>query len=162
MGNPVLSRDAAQEDGYWRSNAMNMKFLVNMGAALAMGAASFAVTTAPASAQYYRGGYDRGDYYRGGYDRGYRGNRGGYYRGYDRGYRGDYYRGGYRGYRGGYRCRDNGTGGTIIGAIAGGLLGNEIGRGGRDRYGRRGDGTTGAIVGAGVGELAGRAIDRNC
>jgi hypothetical protein len=137
---------------------MKMKFLVNMGAALAMGAASFAVTTAPASAQYYRGGYERGDYYRGGYDRGYRGDYRGY-RGDYRGYRGDrYYR---NSYRGGYRCRDNGTGGTIIGAIAGGLLGNEIGRG-SGRYGRRGDGTTGAILGAGVGALAGRAIDRNC
>ncbi|SEQ91697.1 glycine zipper 2TM domain-containing protein [Sphingobium sp. YR768] len=141
---------------------MKMKFLVNMGAALAMGVASLAVSAAPAQARDHYRGYDRGDYYRGGYDRGYRG--------YDRGYRGDYYRGGYdrgyrgdryRGYRGGYRCRDNGTGGTIIGAIAGGLLGNEIGKG-SGRYGRRGDGTTGAIVGAGVGALAGRAIDRNC
>lgn len=140
---------------------MKMKFLVNMGAALAMGAASLAATATPAMARdgYYRG-YDRGDYYYRGGDRGYRGD-------YYRGYRGDrYYRNnGYRGYRGdrGYRCRDNGTGGTIIGAIAGGLLGNEIGKGGRDRYGyRRGDGTTGAIIGAGVGALAGRAIDRNC
>lgn len=135
---------------------MKTKFLINMGAALAMGVASFAATASPAMARdgYYRG-YDRGDYYRG--------NRGGY-----RGYRGDYYRGdgyrsnrGYRGYRGGYRCRDSGTGGTIIGAIAGGLLGNEVGKG-SGRYGRRGDGTTGAILGAGVGALAGRAIDRDC
>ncbi|MEC3950325.1 glycine zipper 2TM domain-containing protein [Sphingobium sp. HWE2-09] len=146
---------------------MKMQFLVNMGAALAMGAASLAMTASPAMARdgYYRG-YDRGDYYRGGYDRGYRGyDRGDrYYRGDNyRGYRGGgYYRNnGYRGYRGGYRCRDNGTGGTIIGAIAGGLLGNEVGRG-SGRYGRRGDGTTGAIIGAGVGALAGRAIDRNC
>ncbi|MFC3442234.1 glycine zipper 2TM domain-containing protein [Sphingobium rhizovicinum] len=135
---------------------MKMKFLVNMGAALAMGAASLAVTATPAMARDHYRGYDRGDYYRGGYDRGYRGD-------YYRGYRGDgYYRNnGYRGYRGGYRCRDNGTGGTIIGAIAGGLLGNEVGKG-SGRYGRRGDGTTGAIIGAGVGALAGRAIDRNC
>ena len=145
---------------------MKMKFLINMGAALAMGAASLAVTAAPAQAHDGWGRYDRGDYYRG--DRGYRGYRGDYrgYRGdYYRGYRGDrYYRNNYyrdRGYRGGYRCRDNGTGGTIIGAIAGGLLGNEIGKG-SGRYGRRGDGTTGAIVGAGVGALAGRAIDRDC
>lgn len=137
---------------------MKTKFLINLGAALAMGAASLAVTTVPASAQGW-GRYDRGDYYRG--DRGYRGYRGDHYRG-DRGWRGDrgYYRNNYRGNRG-YRCRDNGTGGTIIGAIAGGLLGNEIGKG-SGRYGRRGDGTTGAIVGAGVGALAGRAIDRNC
>ncbi|QGP78996.1 glycine zipper 2TM domain-containing protein [Sphingobium sp. CAP-1] len=145
---------------------MKMKFLVNLGAALAMGAASFAMTATPAAARdHYRGGYyERGDYYRGGYDRGYRGYdrgyRGGYYRG-DGYYRNNGYRGYNRGYRGGYRCRDNGTGGTIIGAIAGGLLGNEIGKG-SGRYGRRGDGTTGAIIGAGVGALAGRAIDRNC
>ena len=42
------------------------------------------------------------------------------------------------------RCRDKGTGGTIIGAIAGGLLGNAV-------VGRRGDNTAGTIVGAGVG-----------
>ena len=148
---------------------MKMKFLVNMGAALAMGAVSLAATATPAMARdgYYRG-YERGDYYRGnrgGY-RGdyYRSNRGNYYYrdGGDRYYRNNYYRGdGYRGYRGGYRCRDNSTGGTIIGAIAGGLLGNEVGKG-SGSYGRRGDGTTGAIIGAGVGALAGRAIDRNC
>ena len=136
---------------------MKMKFLINMGAALAMGAASLAATATPAMARdgYHRG-YDRGNYYRG--NRGYRGD---YNRNY-RGYRGDYYRGGYRGnyYRGGYRCRDSGTGGTIIGAIAGGLLGNEVGKN-SGRY-RNGDGTTGAILGAGVGALAGRAIDRDC
>lgn len=128
-------------------------------------AALTAATMAPAAAEArphygdrYAGGYydggGRGNYrevrqYRG--DRGgYRGDRG-YYRGGGRGYdRGNYYRGG--------RCRDKGTGGTIIGAIAGGLLGNEVGQG---RY-NRGDGTTGAILGAGVGALAGRAIDRNC
>ena len=98
---------------------MKMKFLVNMGAALAMGAASLAVTATPAMARDHYRGYDRGDHYRG-YNRGYRGYRGDYYRGYrgDRYYRNNYY----RGYRGGYRCRDNGTGGTIIGAIAGGVL----------------------------------------
>ncbi|WP_176591826.1 glycine zipper 2TM domain-containing protein [Sphingobium sp. EM0848] len=137
---------------------MKTKFLINLGAALAMGAASFAVTTTPAMADGGWGRhYERGDYYRG--DRGYRGYRDGYYRGGGY-YRDGYYRG-YRGYRGGYRCRSNGTGGTIIGAIAGGLLGNEVGKG-SGRYGRRGDGTTGAIIGAGVGALAGRAIDRDC
>jgi hypothetical protein len=137
---------------------MKMKFLVNMGAALAMGAASLAVTATPAMARdHYRGGYERGDHYRGN-SRAYRGYRGDH----NRSYRGDrYYRNSYnRGYRGNYRCRDNGTGGTIIGAIAGGLLGNEVGKG-SGRYGR-GDGTTGAIIGAGVGALAGRAIDRDC
>lgn len=138
---------------------MKIKYLINMGAALAMGVASLAATATPAMARdgYYRG-YDRGDHYRG--DRGYRGYRGDYRGNRSYYYGGDGYRG-YRGYRGGYRCRDSGTGGTIIGAIAGGLLGNEIGKG-SGRYGRRGDGTTGAIVGAGVGALAGRAIDRDC
>ena len=124
-------------------------------AAAASAVAFTAVAPVAAEAQYYGGrGYydqvrhDRG-YYRG--DRGWRGDRG-YYR--ERGYYRDrdYYRGG-RGY-----CRDKGTGGTILGAIAGGLLGNEIGNGRYDR----GDGTTGAIIGAGVGALAGRAIDRDC
>jgi len=50
---------------------------------------------------------------------------------------------------------DNGTGGTIIGAIAGGLLGNAA-------IGRRGDRTAGTIAGAGVGALVGRAADRDC
>ena len=50
-------------------------------------------------------------------------------------------------------CRDKGTGGTVIGAIAGGLAGRELIR--RDR-------TAGTIGGAAVGALAGRAIDRNC
>lgn len=72
---------------------------------------------------------------------------------YGRGYRTDHqYRGG-RDYRDGYRC-DRGTGGTIIGAIAGGLLGHEV-------AGRRGDRTMGVIIGAGVGAVAGRAIDRS-
>ena len=50
-------------------------------------------------------------------------------------------------------CRDRGTGGTVIGAIAGGLAGNRLVR--RDR-------TAGTIGGAAVGALAGRAIDRDC
>lgn len=88
-------------------------------------------------------GYDRGYAYNNGY------NDGRYYqsRDYDRRAYNDrrYYRS--------ERC-DKGTGGTIIGAIAGGLLGHEV-------VGRRGDKTAGAIIGAGVGALAGRAIDRS-
>lgn len=86
-----------------------------------------------------------------------RGRHGG---GSDRYYhRGDgYYRRGPGGPPRGYdrprRCRRDGTGGTIIGAIAGGLLGDSIAG--------RGDRTTGAIVGGGLGALAGRAIDRDC
>jgi len=64
-------------------------------------------------------------------------------------YYGDRNRNNYRG-----KSCDKGTGGTIIGAIAGGLLGNEVAN--------NGNGTTGAIIGAGVGALAGRAIDRDC
>jgi len=94
-------------------------------------------------------GYGRGD------DRRYRDDdrRGGYYndRGYDR--RGDGRRGNGYGRGGRGRC-DKGTGGTIIGAIAGGLLGNSVAG--------RGDRGVGTVVGAGVGALTGRAIDRDC
>lgn len=127
------------------------KFLI--GATMAATLISGAVTATPAAAQEYR----YGDGY-GHYDRGYRGD----YREY-RDYRGDYrdYRD-YRGERARYAYRDryyrqrcsDGTAGTIIGAIAGGLLGGEIGRG--DSYRRSG---TGTIIGAGVGALAGRHID---
>lgn len=85
-----------------------------------------------------------------GWDRGYER---GYGRGYERGYYED--RGRYddrRDYRG-YRC-DNGTGGLVIGGVAGALAGREI-------AGRRGDRTAGAIIGGAVGALAGRAIDRS-
>ncbi len=65
---------------------------------------------------------------------------GGYYERDDRDY-----------YRSSRRC-DRGTGGTIIGAVAGGLAGREIAR--------RGNRTEGAIIGAAVGAIAGRAIDK--
>jgi outer membrane lipoprotein SlyB len=52
-----------------------------------------------------------------------------------------------------YDCRSKGTGGLVIGAVVGGLLGRKV-------AGRYGDRTAGAIVGAGAGALAGRAIDR--
>lgn len=58
-----------------------------------------------------------------------------------------------RTYRPQRRC-DRGTGGTILGAIAGGLIGNAAAG--------RGDRGAGTVVGAGVGALAGRAIDRDC
>lgn len=120
-----------------------MKTLSLVGAALAMTAGAV-VPLAPAQAQRY--GYDRS------YSDGY--NRGGYYNGYDRSYRG--YDRSYRGYDRGYRARqkcNDGDGGTIVGAIAGGLLGNTVAG--------RGDRTIGTILGAGVGALAGRAIDRS-
>jgi len=130
------------------------KKLSMIGAAITMGAATLIPAT-PAMARdgYYqsgRDGYYRGDRYRG--DRSYRGDRNRSYRGNSY-YRGDsYYRGNdHRRYRG-ERC-DSGTGGTIIGAIAGGLLGNEVAG--------RGDRTEGTIIGGAVGALAGRAIDRS-
>jgi len=56
----------------------------------------------------------------------------------------------YRGGDGRYYCRRNdGTTGLVIGAIAGGLLGNSV----------RGD-ALGTLVGAGGGALLGQAIDR--
>src|SRR5882757_1011133 len=72
----------------------------------------------------------------------------GYYddRGYDHGYN---RRGGYRD----DRCRNSGTGGAIIGAVGGGLLGNSIAG--------HGDKTLGTVIGAGGGALAGNAIGRS-
>jgi hypothetical protein len=131
-----------------------MKKIGLIGAALAT-VAGGTLAAAPANAQYYRG-YDS----RGHYSNGYYGNR------YDsRNYYGNRYYGaryapyyGNRSYYGRhnytYRCRGNGTTGTILGAIVGGLLGDAA-------VGRHGDETAGAIVGAGVGALAGRAIDRS-
>jgi len=60
----------------------------------------------------------------------------------------------YRGKDGQYYCRrSDGTTGLIVGAIAGGVLGNVIAPGGSD--------TLGTILGAVGGGVAGRAIDRN-
>jgi hypothetical protein len=55
-----------------------------------------------------------------------------------------------RGY--GNRCRGNGATGTIVGAIAGGVIGNSVAG--------RGDRLLGTVLGGGVGAVAGRAIDR--
>ncbi|WP_278392998.1 glycine zipper 2TM domain-containing protein [Sphingobium yanoikuyae] len=60
----------------------------------------------------------------------------------------------YRDRQGRYYCkRSDGTTGTIVGALAGGALGNIIAPGGSK--------TLGTLLGAGGGALAGRAIDRN-
>ena len=113
------------------------KKLSLIGAALAMtGTAIIPATQASAQGRYeYRDGR--------GYDRGYN-------RGYDRrSYRGQdrrYYRG-----RNNQRC--DSSAGTIVGAIAGGLLGNSVAG--------RGDRTMGTVVGGAVGALAGREIDRS-
>lgn len=114
------------------------------------------IAATPAAAQdwRYRDSYSRYDR---DYDRDYRGG----YRDYRevrevrdyRDYRDDRSRYDYRNRYYRKRCSD-GTAGTILGAIAGGLLGGEIGRGSSDR--RSG---TGMILGAGAGALAGRAVD---
>ncbi|OWK29183.1 glycine zipper 2TM domain-containing protein [Sphingomonas mucosissima] len=103
------------------------------GAALAM--STVAMIPAEASAQRYYGdryerqyrGYDNRDNYRG-----YRGNDRRYYRN--------------------QRC-NNGTTGTIVGAIAGGLLGRVIDS--------RGDRALGTVLGGVGGAVAGNAIEKS-
>jgi len=104
-----------------------IKTLSLAAAALAMGSAALVPVAADAQryGSRFERSYDRGDYRHEGSDRRYRMRE---------------------------RCND-GDGGTIIGAIAGGLLGHGIAG--------RGDRTLGAVVGAGAGALAGRAIDRS-
>jgi uncharacterized protein YcfJ len=135
---------------------MMMKKTMTLSLAALMSIATLGVATPAAAGHGYGdGGY--GTYYSG-YDRDDRRYDRRDYRRYDqrdyrqdrRDYRQDrrYYRGDRRNYR---QC-DNGTGGTVIGAIAGGLAGHEIAG--------RGDKTVGAIIGGAVGALAGRAIDK--
>lgn len=117
--------------------------------ALATAVASLAIASAsPAFARhYYNDGYQR-DYNDGYYQNSRYDNRNdGRYDDRDYDYRNS------RNARNN-QCRGSGTGGTIIGAIAGGLLGRAV-------VGRRGDRTAGLIVGAGAGALAGRAIDKS-
>ena len=106
----------------------------------------FSAAPAMAHEQHNDGYYSRDDR-RDSYDR---------YDSYDRNDRRDYRRGDRyhrnNNHRNNARC-DKGTGGTIIGAVAGGLLGNEVAR--------RGSKTEGSIIGAAVGALAGRAIDKS-
>ena len=77
---------------------------------------------------------------------------------YEQSYRGDRYYGRSQAYygRNHYR-RCKGTTGTIVGGVAGALLGREVTR---DRYRGR-SGTTGAILGGAIGALAGRSIDKS-
>jgi len=128
-----------------------MKKMMTLSIAALMSTATLGIAT-PAAAQ--TGYYDRDGYsnYYAGYDR----NDRRYDRRYDRradrrDYRNDrrYYQ---RNDRRNYRQCDNGTGGTIIGAVAGGLAGHEIAG--------RGDRTVGTIIGGAIGALAGRAIDK--
>jgi uncharacterized protein YcfJ len=130
----------------------NMKKLILAIAALA------AIAPVAASAQYHSGQhygqrYDQRYEFRG-YDRAgnpvysYRDQR------YNRDNRYDYRDNRHRDRRwDDRRCRDGSTG-TIVGAIAGGLLGRTVDT--------RGDRTAGTVVGGVGGALAGRAIDRNC
>jgi len=99
--------------------------------ALSIGAAAIAPTAAEAQ-RYYGNGYNNGGY---NYDRGYNARR------YDNRH---YYRD--------RRCSDGGTG-TVIGAIAGGLLGRTVDT--------RGDRLGGTLIGGVAGALAGRAIDKS-
>ena len=120
------------------------KTLSLAGAAIAMSATAL-VPVAPAAAQsrHYSGDrYDRG------YSQDYRSQD---YRSQD--YRAQDYRGqSYRSYRARQKC-DDGYGGTIVGAIAGGLLGRSVAG--------RGDHVLGTVLGGAAGALAGRAIDRS-
>lgn len=119
---------------------MTARKFLSLTAAATMVVTSFGVV-APAMAR---------DHYRGDYARDYRDND---YRDYRSERRYEQRRYNNRNYAYNNRCRDNGTGGTVIGAIAGGLLGHEV-------VGRRGDKTAGVLVGGAVGALAGRAIDK--
>ena len=124
-----------------------MKKMVTLSIAALMSTATLGLA-APAAAQ--NGYYDRDGYssYDARYDRDNRRYDRRDYRSYDRRDYRNYDRRNYRNYR---QC-DNGTGGTVIGAIAGGLAGHEIAG--------RGDRTVGTIIGGAVGALAGRAIDK--
>ena len=115
---------------------------------LSAAAAAVALTALPSAAEarhrdgYYDSRYER-DYYG---DRYYRGDR------YDDRY--------YDGRRHNRRC--SGTTGTIVGGVAGALIGREIDRSDRrGRFGRRDSGTTGAIIGGAIGALAGRSVDKS-
>lgn len=129
--------------------------------------ASVALTGLAAAPALAHDRYERGDYYRNSHrdydDDRYEGRNWSRNRGY---YDNGYYNGRYsdnryaypdRRYRHYSRRCGSGSTGTILGAVAGGLLGREVGRGGRYNRGS----TTGLIIGAGAGALVGREIDRN-
>ncbi len=127
---------------------MTVRKITSFTAALAMAATAIGVA-APAQARDH-GRYDhRYEQRSDRYDR---------YGRYDARDRYDYGRAGYRDqYRNDYRyrgqrCSDGATG-TVLGAIAGGLIGNSA-------AGRNGDKTAGTIIGGAIGAVAGRAIDK--
>lgn len=128
---------------------------------LAAVAAVTAIAVVPGAAEarphgnaygYYNNSAHARDYDRYGYGNNYYGNNGynnGYYAD---GYSGDRYYSG-RSYRGSYRC--SGTTGTLVGGVAGALLGRSVTRNGYH------SGTTGTILGGALGALAGRAVDKS-
>lgn len=125
---------------------MHTKLTTALIATLGLGLA------APAAAQWHEPVQQAG--WNGGYDRGYQG---GYYddgRYADAGWNGSRSNGRYGQWNGndGYCRRSSGGTGTVVGAIAGGVVGNQV-AGRRDR-------TVGTIAGAVVGGLLGRSIDR--
>lgn len=121
--------------------------------ALSTAVAAAAVTAMPAAAeaQSRHGYYDNRGYDYRNYDRRYD-NRRNYNSRYDnRAYYGGRYN--YDRYGNYYGQRCSGETGTIVGAIAGGLLGSQVAG--------RGDRTIGALIGGAAGALAGNAIDRS-
>jgi len=129
---------------------MTARTFISLTAAATMVVTSLGIAAPAMARDHYRDG--RGSY---GQDYRYQ-NRNYGYNGYNRNYRGYGYDRNYRDrrYYGNYRCESDGTAGTIIGAIAGGLIGNSV-------AGRRGDQTAGTIIGGAVGAVAGRAIDKS-
>jgi len=121
-------RDHRDQRGYTYGNAYADRYARNDGYA-------YGDRYAQANGYTYNNGYAQNN----GYGYGYAPQRG--YVGFQ----------GQRGNDG--RCRGNGSTGTIIGAIAGGLIGNSVTG--------RGDRTLGTVIGGGVGAVAGRAIDRS-
>ncbi|WP_017667554.1 glycine zipper 2TM domain-containing protein [Sandarakinorhabdus sp. AAP62] len=121
---------------------MQTKLTIAILATLGLGLA------APAAAQWHDpvqpigwgGGYQGG-----GYDDGYYGNAG---------WNGNRANGRYGQWNGddGYCRRSSGSTGTIVGAVAGGVIGNQVAK--------RRDKTVATVAGAVVGGLLGRSIDR--
>jgi hypothetical protein len=123
---------------------------LSLAAALAATAAMAIPTAADAHPNGRAYGYYNNSAHAGYYDQGngnYYGND--YYA--NRGYNGGYYNDSYR-----YRDRRcSGTTGTIVGGVAGALLGRAATRDYRH------SGTTGTILGGALGALAGNAIDKS-
>ena len=136
--------------GMGQARRSDMTFKKNIGALVLAATAITGFSATPATAR------DRYDDNYGYSDRDYRYDRENarYERDYrESRYEDREYRRAERDYRNNSNRCGKGTGGTIIGAVAGGLLGNQVAR--------RGNRTEGSIIGAAVGALAGRAIDKS-